>query len=1029
MARKEHKEKTETVQGKIKAANAARVLSRTRVKETVSKDSFYIVGIGASAGGLEAFEQFFTHMPENSGMPFILIPHLDPTHKSIMSDLLTRYTKMKIFQAEDGMKVMPNCVYIIPPNKDMSILHGVLQLLEPKEIRGFRHPIDFFFRSLAEDQGERAICIVLSGTGTEGTLGLRAVKGEGGLVIVQDPKTAKYDGMPASAVATGLVDYVLPPEKMAEQLLNYIKHAYVRPLKPVGEPEGRPADLLQKIFILIRTQTKHDFSLYKQSTIMRRIERRMVIHQIGSLGDYVAYLRNTPHEIEELFKELLIRVTNFFRDPDAFEVLKNKVLPQVFGNRSPDSPVRIWVPGCSTGEEAYSLAMIFYEYMQNLKEKYKIQMFGTDIDSRAIESARAGMYAESITVDVSPERLSRFFIKKGNTYKIKDEIRETIVFAVQNLIKEPPFSKLDMISCRNLLIYLGSELQKRILPLFRYSLNPEGILFLGSSETIGEHTDMFSVIDKKWKIFKARRLEVPLLVPIELRKALPHEAGITMSKDREGMKPGEISIGDLTEKLLLDRYSPPCAIVNERGDILYLHGRTGKYLEPAPGKAALNIIDMAREGLRLELRAALRKVLNFKEDVMVERLQVKTNGGYQAIRLVLHYVKKPDYLQGLIMVVFQDMIYPGIEKEARLKARSKGRVDQQITELEFELKSTKEHLQITIEELETSNEEHKSTNEELQSANEELQSTNEELETSKEELQSVNEELVTLNSELQNKIDELFQINNDMNNLLASTQIATIFLNSELKIKRFTPATTSVINLIQTDVGRPLSDIVSKLEYPDLVKDVEEVLRTLAKKEKEVQGNKSFWYLVRIMPYRTVTNMIDGVVITFSDITEQKTIQSELRQQALQFEERSYLPDHMHILVRDMENRIILWNKGTEQFYGWKREEALGQISHDLFQTVFPVPYEEIMKELLDQGQWKGELTHIRRDGSRVIVASHWVLNYDVQGKPVAIAEINNDITELKRIEEALSKNEKRLHAADKNRTGKKAKTTEHEEK
>ncbi len=1016
MAKKEHKGKTETDQAKIKGPNAARVLSRIRIKETVSKDSFYIVGIGASAGGLEAFEQFFTHMPENTGMAFILIPHLDPTHKSIMSDLLTRYTKMKIFQAEDGMKVKPNCVYIIPPNKDMSILHGVLQLLEPKEIRGFRHPIDFFFRSLAEDQGERAICIVFSGTGTEGTLGLRAVKGEGGLVIVQDPKTAKYDGMPASAVATGLVDYVLPPEKMAEQLLNYIKRAYVRPLKPAGRPEGRPADLLQKIFILIRTQTKHDFSLYKQSTIIRRIERRMAIHQIGSLGDYVAYLRNSPHEIEELFKELLIRVTNFFRDPDAFEVLKNKVLPQMFRNRSPDPPVRIWTPGCSTGEEVYSLAMIFYEYMQELKDKYKIQIFATDIDSGAIDSARAGAYAESITVDVSTERLSRFFIKRGNTYKIKDEIRETVVFAVQNLIKDPPFSKLDMISCRNLLIYLGSELQKRILPLFRYSLNPEGILFLGSSETIGEHTDMFSVIDKKWKIFKARRLEEPLLVPMELRKALPHEAGVAMSEERE-KRPGEISIEDLTEKLLLDRYSPPCAIVNEKGDILYLHGRTGKYLEPAPGKAAMNIIDMAREGLRLELRAALRKVVTFKEDVMIERLQVKTNGGDQAVRLVLHHVKKPDYLQGLIMVVFQDVMYPGTEKETRLKARSKDRVDQRTTELEFELKSTKEHLQTTIEELETSNEELKSTNEELQSANEELQSTNEELETSKEELQSVNEELVTVNSELQNKIEELSQINNDMSNLLASTEIATIFLNNELKIKRFTPTITSVINLIKGDIGRPISDIVSKLEYPDLVKEVEEVLRTLATKEKEVQGNRSSWYLVRIMPYRTLTNLIDGVVITFIDITEQKKIQEELRQQALQLRERSCTLDHAHILVRDMEDRIAFWNKGAEQFYGWKREEVLGRISHDLLQTVFPVPYEKIKKELLAENQWKGELTRTRRDGSQVVVASCWVLNYDDQGKSAEIVEINNDLTELRRIEKEIGK---RLHAADRNRTGKK---------
>ncbi|HEY5998134.1 MAG TPA: chemotaxis protein CheB [bacterium] len=919
----------------------------------------HIVGIGASAGGLEAFEKFFQNMPPDSGLAFVLVPHLDPTHKSIMTELLERYTKMPVQQAEGGMKVSPNRIYVIPPNKELSILNGALMLLEPKEVRGLRHPIDSFFRALAADQKERAICVVLSGTGTEGTLGLRAIKGEGGLVIVQDPATAKYDGMPTSAVATGIADYVLAPEKMPERLLEYVHHAPGRPLP--APPEAKPADLLQKIFILIRVQTGHDFSQYKQNTVMRRIERRMAIHQVEDLEGYAAYLRNNPHEIEELFKELLIRVTNFFREPEAFAVLQDKVLPLLFKDRAEDAPLRVWVPGCCTGEEAYSIAILFLEHLRKSRIRQKVQIFATDIDIGAIETARAGVYPESITVDVSPERLARFFVKHGTSYKIKEEVREIVVFAVQSVIKDPPFSKVDLVSCRNLLIYLSTELQRRIIPLFHYALAPEGFLLLGSSESVGEATDLFAVVDKKWKVFRSRRLDAAAQLPPEVRFPLALEKGPRSELAREPRKPGETTVAELTTRLLLEHYSPPCALVNERGDILYVHGRTGKYLEPAPGKATLNILDMAREGLRLELRTALRKTHARKTDQVIEGVQVRTDTGYRTVNIGLRYVKQPEYLQGLVLVVFHDVRQP---KAARGGARVPGardRMGARVRELEFELKGTREHLQTVIEEQETTNEELKSMNEELQSSNEELQSTNEELETSKEELQSVNEELVTVNSELQNKIDELSQINNDMSNLLASTQIATIFLDSELKIKRFTPAMIDVFNLIQGDIGRPLSDIVAKIDYPDLVRDAESVIRTLSSVEKLTAAPGGRWFLARIIPYRTGGNVIDGVVLTFTDVTEQRTAQEVLREtnSALGIVETLTQP----LLALDGDFRVLFANKAFLGAIAAGPEAVLG---HSLFE--------------LDGGAWKdaGLRERLRRLSEDGVAFEGFVLDRDL---------------------------------------------------
>ena len=911
-----------------------------------SDSTFSIVGIGASAGGLEALEKFFINMPNDSGMAFVIVMHFDPTAKSVMADILMRYTKMEVFQVEDGMNVEPNHVYIIPPNRDMAILHGTLHLYEPVVSKGIRHPIDFFFRSLADDQKENAICIILSGTGTEGTLGLKAIKGEEGMVMVQSLESVAYDGMPGSAIATGLVDYILPPEKMPEQLISYVKQFYTKKItKHERIVTEQIANSLQKIIILIRTQTGIDFSSYKQSTLIRRIERRMSLHQIENISDYVHYLQENQPEIQILHKEFLIGVTSFFRDPLAFEVLKEKIIPEILKDKSHDQSVRVWVPACSTGEEAYSVAMVFKEYMDEVKSDFQVQIFATDVDREAVEAGRSGVYPGNITVDVSPERLNRFFIKNpDDTYSIKKEIREMVIFAPQNAMSDPPFLRLDLICCRNLLIYLVPESQRKLLLIFHYSLNPGGYLFLGSSETIGEFTELYSVVDKKWRFYKriGDRAHLPLIShgTATLAPIVPWE----------GAKAGEIkaraiNIGIKIEQMLLDTYTPPCAIINEKGDILYIHGRTGKYLEPAPGNVRFNVVDMAREGLRTELNIAIHRAVTQKKDVIFQNLNVKTNGDFQTIDLKVKPIKEST-MQGLIMVTFEDVLSARYPRPARSTYRSK-QAKEHIADLENELKSTKENLQATIEELQASNEELKSTNEELMSANEELQSTNEELNASKEELQSLNEELVTLNAEHQAKLEEQSKTVSDLNNVLASTEIATLFLDNDLRIRGFTPAATKVINLIKTDIGRPVSDIVSNLENEDLLNDVKGVLDTLVLKEKELRDKKGFWYLTRILPYRTIDNIIDGVVITFIDITELKGLAQ------MEKDTRIYAQSIMDtvqesILVLDKDLRVISANPSFYDTFHVSPEGTENKFIYDIGNGQWDIPrLRKLLEEIL----------------------------------------------------------------------------------
>ncbi|MBL0224721.1 MAG: PAS domain-containing protein [Geobacteraceae bacterium] len=864
------------VSGQPQKATAA---SLKDVPARPGRQSFPIVGIGASAGGLEALELFLKNVPPASDIAFVIVQHLDPTHKGIMPELLQRITTMKVFQARDRLEVRPDCVYVIPPNKDMSILHGHLYLFEPTAARGLRLPIDFFLRSLAEDCQEGSIGVILSGMGSDGTMGLRAIKEKGGLSLVQEPASARFDSMPRSAIEAGLADIVAPVEALPGKITDYLRHSLII-TKAEFPLEEKEQSSLDKVLILLRTKTGQDFSLYKKNTIYRRIERRMSIHQISRISSYVRYLQENPQEVELLFKELLIGVTSFFRDPEAWENLQREILPTLLANHPKAGTLRAWSVGCSTGEEAYSLAILFKEMLGQITaaENFTLQIFATDLDRDAIDKARQGLYPANITADVSPERLERFFIREAGSYRVGKEIREMVTFATQNVIMDPPFTRLDLLICRNLLIYLAPELQKKIIPLFHYSLSPGGVMFLGSAETVSSFSDIFTPLNIKSRLFRRRESALPgepLVFPASFIPALH---GI--SKEPSMLNPAP-NLQSLADQLLLQHFSPPAVLTNSKGDILYISGRTGKYLEPAAGKANWNIFAMAREGLRFELGSAFQKAIRQKEAITARGLTVGEGDAAQAVDVSVQPIEEPEALRGMVMIVFRDVAATR-EKKAAGRCRSTSSGNARVLELEQELRALREGLQTTREEMQSSQEELKSTNEELQSTNEELQSTNEELTTSREEMQSLNEELQTVNAEQQSKMDELGRVNNDMRNLLNSTEIITVFLDNELHIRRFTSGTDTLFKLRPVDLGRPLADIVTDLDYPGMIDEAREVLRTLAFSEKQITTSDGRWYSVRIMPYRTMEDMIAGVVITFSNITAAKKQEAELREEIAQ---------------------------------------------------------------------------------------------------------------------------------------------------
>jgi two-component system, chemotaxis family, CheB/CheR fusion protein len=907
------------------------------------KQRIPVVGIGASAGGLQALEAFFDNMPDDANVAFVVVTHLDPSHASMMPELVQRHTKMKVHQVKDGMEIEPNHVYVIPPDRDMAIENRTLTLAKTGISGAPRAPVNYFLRSLAKDLKERAMAVILSGMGTDGTEGVKAVKAELGMVMAQEPDSAKYDSMPKCAIATGLTDFVVPPEKMPKHLIDYLKRFVIKTPPVASRTMEIPQKHLQKIYMRIRDHTGQDFSNYKETTILRRIQRRMSLHQIETIGDYVGYLQKNSKEVESLFKELLIGVTSFFRDPEAFESLRNNALPLLLEKRETDLPLRVWVPGCATGEEAYSLAIIIREFLETLERLYPVQIFATDIDPDAVEKARNGLYPGNIAADLGPERFDKFFECVDDSCRVGRRIREMLIFAVQSVIKDPPFTSLDLICCRNLLIYLQPEMQKRLLPLFHYSLNPGGILFLGSSESVGEFTNLFSPVDSRWKIYKARNEGMALHAPIDfpLSPSLRTPLG--------PIKPGPRSdLPALVEKHLMEYHTPPAAVIDQRGEIAYIHGRTGKYLETPPGPSRpANIIEMARNDLRSRLPALVRTAVSEKKEVS-RTVKMTSDGRDFSVRLTVKPIVHKD-LKELYMVLFEDL--PSEEKKEKTgkkQGSKKADSSRRVQQLEEELRSTKESLQTTMEELETSNEELRSLNEEYQSANEELQSANEELNSSKEELQSLNEELETVNTELQGKNQELMKANDDMKNLLDSLALPTIFLDNSLRIKQFTAQADKVVNLRDSDIGRPLGDLVLRIKYEHLLQDAEEVLKTLAPRELEIEGIDGRWYSVRIKPYRTVENFIDGLVILFVDIHKRKAAEEALKESAAlrRFAENIVNTVREPLVVLDQDFRVASANNAFYGAFALKPAEVLGKTLYELRDGAWDIPD---LRKLLEQ--------------------------------------------------------------------------------
>ena len=879
-----------------------------------------VVGIGASAGGLEAFTRFFEATPPETGMAFVLVQHLDPTHESLTAELLGKHTRMPVRQVAEDISVRANHVYVIPPNKYLSISKGVLRLAPPLERRGIRMPIDFFFRSLAEDQQEWAIGIILSGTGTDGTLGLKEIKTVGGMAIAQDPRTGQHGGMPQSAIANDAVDHVLPVERMPETLLKYAQHPYVAVGRVAPSPETS-ADDLTRTMALVRARLAFDFTGYKKGTLRRRVRRRMGLRHFEHMVDYLRLLRGDLDELKALFKDLLIGVTRFFRDPPAWKFLEAKVLAALLREREPATPLRVWVPGCATGEEAYSLAIVLIEHAQGQRSG-PIQVFASDVDEEALDFARAGLYSESIAADVPRGRLARFFVKEENSYRVSKELRETVIFARQNLIADAPFSRLDLISCRNLLIYLEPEVQQRVLALFHYALVDHGGLFLGSAESIGPMEDLFETVSKKWRIYRRigptrhHRLHVPVVAHDEqphLRESAPAPLRANRVITR-------------VQQMLLDRYAPASVVINRRHEILFFAGPVDLYLTQPPGPPTDDLTARLREGLLSRVRGMVHKAVTQDQAQVATDARVRSDGAWHRVRVTVEPLGTSAETEGLIMVSFADEEpESGSPARAVSAAPSEGE-DSLVRQLEEQLRTSREELESTIGEVERSNEELRAANEEVMSVNEEFQSTNEELETSKEELQSLNEELGTVNAQLQTKIDEVERASDDLSNLLTSTNIATVFLDPQLRIRRFTPAATRLFTLIPSDVGRPLADIAQKFADPKLLDDAQAVLQHLAPRQLEVQAEGGRRYFRQVLPYRTQDGRINGVVLTFSDVAADALYAARSELEGALTGLQAILDNAADAIITiDEPGTVLSFNRGAERMFGYKAAEVTGK--------------------------------------------------------------------------------------------------------
>lgn len=974
------------------------------------KRIFPIAGIGASAGGLNAYTKLLKALPVDTGMAFVLVQHLDPKHASLLPELLGRTTRMPVIEISDGMRVEPNRVYVLPPNHSLAILHGILHLMPRPDALGKHLPIDDFLRTLADDMQSNAIGVILSGTATDDTLGLRAIKAEGGITFAQSEASCEYDGMPHSAIAAGHVDFILTPEEIARELARIARHPYLlQELRVPREGENAPAgDSLSKIFVLLRTRTGNDFACYKHATIRRRIKRRMVLNQIARMEDYVKYLQQHSREVDALFQDILINVTSFFRDPETLEALKTEVFPQLMQGRGTELPLRVWVPGCSSGEEAYSIAIALFEFLGENSSGTRIQIFGSDIDSKAVEKARAGHYPETIRDDVSAARLNRYFTKTPEGYQISKAIRDICVFAVQNVIKDPPFSRLDLVSCRNLMIYLGSVLQKKVLHTFHYALRPGGFLMLGTSETIGSYADLYALVDKKNKIYLKKSVAKRLAYDFSTTPFLALVEGVAPAD--AGQRIPVLNLQQEAENMILANYGPPGVIINQEMQILNFRGQTGPYIEPAAGSASLNLLKMARQDLLTDLRSVVHEAIKEHHPVRKENVRIRQpDGSYRLVNLQVLPVAGANAAEPYYLVLFEaanGTVLPGkisaktTAKTGKAGAESATRAgaadarDLRIHELESELLSNREYMQSIIEGQEASNEELQSANEEIQSANEELQSTNEELETAKEELQSTNEELATINEEHEIRNQELITANNDLSNLLASVELAIVILRDDMSIRRFTPAAKQLLNLIDADVGRPISNIRPNVTIPDLENRVRQVTSTMAAQSLEVRDRDGQWFLLRIRPYKTLDNRIEGVVMTFIDIGNVKD--AERLRNALQQERRlaAVVRDSSDaVTVQDLSGRILAWNRRASEIYGYSEEEALQLNSRALIAERSREQMKNLAQQLQqDKKTLPAESWRRCKDGHEIKVWLTASLLLDAAGQTASIAYTEREI-------------------------------------
>lgn len=820
-----------------------------------------VVAVGCSAGGLDALKKFFSQVPVDSGLAFVVIQHLAPDRASALPEILQRSTNMRVVEVSDGQNISPNSVIVNSPGRDLSLRHGKFHLSDPVEPRGLRLPIDFFLCSLAADQENRAIGVVLSGMGSDGVCGLRAIKEKGGFTLAQDPLSASAESMPRSAINASVADRVAPPEALPSLILEYLSK-----LRPGERSQTLDEPLAErdfdKIIVILRKQSGTDFSLYKSSTLIGRMARRIALHQLEGLSAYVQYLGENSHEIDLLYKELLIGVTYFFRDIDVWTYLREEAIPSLLQSRRGSTTLRAWVPGCSTGEEAYSLAICFLEAQLALplEEPIELRIYATDLDADAISKARTGFYPRSIRAQVPPEQIQRYFVEETAGYRLKKEVREMVIFAKHNIITDAPFTKLDILCCRNLLIYFRAELQKKLIPLFHFALNRDGLLLLGKADSVGLFADLFTPLENKNILF--RRLERQFQGPSVDFPSRTRWVGRSEGESVTFM-PAE-NIGRLTDQMIQQNFSPAAVLVNGDGDILYSSGRTGRYLEPAAGKVNVNLYALSRPGLREAIIGVVQRALQELVPIRLNGLQVDTNGGIQIVDVLVQAIDTPGSLRGKVLVVFKDIAVTEIKSRSRA---AKG--PEQLNVLTLDLREARESLRSMHVEMQSSLEE-------LQSSNEELQSTNEELTSSKEEMQSLNEELQTVNAELQSKVEDLTGLKNDLSNLLNITEIAVVFLDAKLELRRYSAHATDLFRLIPSDIGRPLSDVVTDLDYPFLGENAKEVLRTLKFQEMQVDTYDGRWYRVRVMPYRTQDHRISGVVITFTNISEVKKLQNEL---------------------------------------------------------------------------------------------------------------------------------------------------------